>query len=55
MAVCAVVMVIDVLATDSNSLSDMTILGRVAGYIFTADLISFVFYVVVLKMIFKVK
>ena len=51
----ALIMIVEVVARGANSLAEMTIIGKVAGYIFIADLLGFVFYVVVLRMIFKVK
>ncbi len=55
LAACSIIMIVDVVATGSNDLTEMTILGRVAGYIFLADLCGFAFYMIVLKMIFKIK
>ena len=52
---CSVVLVVNVIATKNNSLEEMGIIGRIAGYIFIVDLLGFAFYVIVLKMIFKVK
>jgi len=45
-------MVIDVLATGSNSLDELTILGKIAAIIFIIDLFVVVGYGF-LKMIFK--
>lgn len=55
MAACAVVMVIEVISTGNNKLSEMTIIGKVAGYIFMADLVGFALYMIVYRMIFKGK
>lgn len=55
MAVCAVVMVINVISTGANNISEMTIIGKVAGYIFMADLVGFALYMIVYRMILKGK
>lgn len=55
LAACAVVMVIEVIATGSSNLSEMTIIGKVAGYIFLADLVGFALYMIVYRMILKGK
>lgn len=52
MAICTAIMVTDVISTGSNSLSEMTPIGMVAGYIFTVDLGGFVLYTFYM-MIFK--
>jgi len=42
--VCAVVMVINVIATGANSLDGLTVVGKIAAIIFILDLFSFVIF-----------
>lgn len=50
---CAVVMVINVIATGANSLDELTVVGKIAAVIFIADLFFFVGYTMMKAMFGK--
>jgi len=48
-------MAVEVFVFGKNDLESMSIAGKICGWIFLVDLMAWAVYVVILKMIFKVK
>ena len=50
LAACAVVMIVNVVVTGANSFEELSIYGKIAGIVFTADLVAYVAYTMAIAL-----
>ena len=53
MTVCAVVMIVNVIATGANNIDEFTVIGKVAAIIFIVDLFFYVAFTIVIALFKK--